>query len=183
MDIPSSLPDQIADLYGRHADLERKVANKDSLGLVTDVDEDAGRVRVALGTDPVTGVTFKGPWMEVQEIAMGGVRASFLPRVGEQVAVHSATGDLTDATVGFSIQTNKTKRPKGKAGEGVIEADGGVRIDIKNGEVKIAVAGVSFRVTGDGVEIVGPFKLTGEFTHTGNTNQTGVHKDSRGYHK
>lgn len=136
MSIPWTREDMIADLYRRIAELERRGANRKRTGLVTDVDEKKGLFRVDLGQDPVSGEPFKSPWLPAQELAMGGVKSSFMPTVGEQVDVVSETGDISDGYISMSLPTDKNPRPHDKAGEGKLKA-GSSTFLIKDGNVEI----------------------------------------------
>ncbi len=53
--------------HHQQADVERRIGSMMRTGLITDVDEQKGLVRVGLGEDPVTGEIFKSPWIPVLE--------------------------------------------------------------------------------------------------------------------
>lgn len=151
--IPNSLPDVIRDLYHRIAEVDRRMAGRKRTGLVTDVDEEKGLVRVALGDDPVDGKPFKTPWLPVHEaLGMGNLKASFLPTVGEQVDVNSETGDIADGHVGPSLPTKDNPRPHNKAGEGFILVGEDTSVLLKDGEIAFRVGGTSIVLTKDGIK-------------------------------
>jgi phage baseplate assembly protein gpV len=153
---------------------------------VTRVDEDAGKVKMELGRDQRTGAVMETPWMPIQEIAMGGIKTSFMPRVGEQISASSETGDFTDAIAGFSIPSNKNARPPGKSGEGWITADGDVSITIKAGEIKLQVGETYLKIAADGWDLVGPGRPDGDWQIAGLWRpgaKPHKHFDHQGRHK
>ena len=180
------LPDIIADIYTRLAEIDRRRANGKRTGTIHEVDDAKGLYRVKLGTDD-DGAPFLTPWMPNQEMAMGDVRIATGLTVGEQVDIVSETGDLSDAMIATSIEQDKHPRPPVKAGEYRIrrEADDveiylgpdktllkakGATLTITSRGVRIAVDGVVLEVTACGIAI------------TGDMTQTGIHTDSLGRH-
>jgi hypothetical protein len=135
MPIPDDIADQVADLYDRIADLERRLQNQTRTGKVSEVDPAKGLARVELGKDPKSGEPILSPWVPWKETAMGAIRTHFPPSVGEQVKLVSENGDFTDAVIDTSLPSNSVKRPHDKTGEGMIKI-GGTTLLIKDGEVR-----------------------------------------------
>lgn len=128
MTIPRTLPDQMADLYRRVAELERRARNRKRTGKVIEVDHARGLARVELSRPD--GTPYVSPWLPWQEVASGGIKSHIPPTVGEQVAVVSENGDLTDAEISMSIPSNANPRPHDGA-EAVI-TKGSVRVEISD---------------------------------------------------
>jgi phage baseplate assembly protein gpV len=108
--IPSNSEDQIADLYRRVAELERRIQNQKRTGKVLKVDPAKG-IQVELDVDPVTGQRDSTDWIPWQEQSMGGTKSHFPPSVGEQVDISSETGDGHDWRATFSTPSDDNKRP------------------------------------------------------------------------
>ncbi len=106
--IPSSLAEQMADVYGRIADLERRNRNRKRTGTVSQVDHEKGRYRVRLseqgGTPYLTG------WIKPKQLGAGFVKIDILLSEGEQVDVVSESGDLTDAQIDLSSYSEQNAR-------------------------------------------------------------------------
>jgi len=134
--VPHTLPDIIADLYRRLADHERRTQNAKRTGTVHEIDEEKGLYRIKLGED-TDGDPFLTPWLPNQEIAMGGFKVAMGLTVGEQVDVHSETGDLTDAMIVASIQSDENPRPKVKPGQAIMTAGDKTKVQIDGSVVKI----------------------------------------------
>lgn len=181
--IPSTIPEMIADLYARIAELQRRIDGQNRTGLVTEVNAKDGWARVDLGPDPVTGepmISAKVPW---EEPAMGAIKWHIPPKVGEQVRVRSETGDLSDARIAVgSVPSDANRRPHDKEDEHV-RTVGNVRVLEKDGMVHIDVGGAIVEVTPgrttiNSAEIV----LVGHVIVRGNMDQVGIHTDTRGRH-
>ncbi len=140
--IPRTLPEQMADLYRRVAEVERRNRNRKRTGKVADVDYARGLARVELSTQD--GKTYLTPWMPWKEIASGGIKSHIPPTQGEQVDVVSESGDLTDAVIDMSVPSSANPRPHD--GPEAVITKGGARITIADGAVEI-VADVTIRGT------------------------------------
>ncbi len=186
--VPLDQSQQIADLYQRIADLERRASNKKRTGLVHEVNAQEGWARVKLGegADGKPYLTPKLPW---KELAMGKIKTHFPPSAGEQVDVVSETGDLTDAMIDTSLPSNANPRPHDKEGEGVVTV-GNARLDIRDGLVKLTVGGTELVITADGITLNGQTvatkastaKIDAKIDHTGDMTTSGTHRDVRGLH-
>lgn len=133
--IPNTMPEIIADLYKRHAELERRFENRKRKGTVSEIDIPKGLARVKLGEDK-DGKPYLSPWMPWKEVSMGAIKTHFPPSVGEHVEIDSESGDLTDGVISTSLPSNTNQRPHDKAAEGVITV-GDTRIEITGGKVTI----------------------------------------------
>ena len=121
--IPDSIDDQVADLYFRHAEMERRFANRERTGTVHEVDHAKGLYRVKLG-DGEGGAPFLTPWLRVQEAAMGGkIKTHFPLRVGEQVKVISENGDLSEAVIAQSGRSDENQQVSGRGDEAQVVND------------------------------------------------------------
>lgn len=129
--IPSELPDQIADLYGRLNEIERRARNRKRTGTVAEVGtgDNAGKYRVKMG-EP-NGKPYLSPWIKPRTLGAGGVKIDVVLSEGEQVDVNSESGDLADATIDLSTYSEANARANSenaplhiKIGDTVIQASG-----------------------------------------------------------
>lgn len=138
--IPRTLHEQMADLYRRVAEVERRNRNRKRTGKVAEVDYGKGVARVELSTQE--GKTYLTPWMPWKEVASGGIKSHIPPTKGEQVDVVSESGDLTDAVIDMSVPSSANPRPHD--GPEAVITKGKSRITIADGSVEI-VADVTIR--------------------------------------
>jgi phage baseplate assembly protein gpV len=138
--VPRTLPDQILDLYGRIAEVERRARNRKRTGTISAVDHDKGLYRVKLseqgGRPYVTG------WIRPRQLGAGLVKIDVLLSEGEQVDVVSENGDMTDASIDLSTysslneRTNKDVPLLIRIGDATI-AMSGEELTLKAGKIKI----------------------------------------------
>jgi phage baseplate assembly protein gpV len=131
--IPRTLHEQMADLYRRLGEIERRNRNRKRTGTVSEVDYAKGLARVELSTQD--GKPYLSPWMPWKEIAAGGIKSHIPPTQGEQVDVVSESGDLTDAVIDMSTPSNANPRPHD--GPEAVITKGGSKILIADGKVEI----------------------------------------------
>lgn len=132
----TDLPDILADVYHRIADLERRLQNSRRTGTVESVDPSRGTARVRLNDDPKTGapyLTAEIPWKMPSN---GAVSVNIPPSVDQQVDVVSESGDLTDAMIDASLRSSANPLPGAQSGEGVVTT-GQTRIFFSGSEVRI----------------------------------------------
>jgi phage baseplate assembly protein gpV len=144
----------IADLGFRLAELERRARNRKRTGVVAEVDIAKGVARVEFSRQD--GRPYLGPWMPWKEIAAGGIKTHIPPTVGEQVDVHSESGDLADGVIDMSTPSNQNPRPHD--GPEAVITKGNSRIVIGDGEVSIS--STKLKIAAD-VEITGRLDVTG----------------------
>lgn len=133
MTIPNNLPEQMADLYRRLGEIERRSRNRKRTGKITEVDHKKGVARVELSSQGGKKfMTAPIPW---KEISAGGTTSHIPPTVGQQVDVVSESGDLTDAVIDFSTHSNANPRPHD--GPEAVIVHGGTRMTIGDGKVEI----------------------------------------------
>lgn len=167
---PRTLPEQIADLHLRLAEIERRARNRKRTGTIKEVDNAKGLARVLVSSPD--GKEFLTGWIPWKEVASGGIKSHIPPTAGEQVDVVSESGDLTDGIIDMSTPSSTNKRPH-DGPEAVITL-GATRLMIADGKVTITA---DVEINGDvaingGVEIIGP-------TVTHNTKNIGdTHKHS-----
>ncbi|WP_245384557.1 phage baseplate assembly protein V [Rhizobium leguminosarum] len=106
--IPTDLPGQIADLYGRLAEIERRARNRKRTGTVDQVDHEKGLYRVKLSGQG--GKPFLTDWIKPKQLGAGLVKIDILLKEGEQVDVVSESGDLTDAQIDLSSYSESNPR-------------------------------------------------------------------------
>lgn len=131
--IPRTLPEQVADLYRRLGEVERRNRNRKRTGKVAEVDYKKGLARVELSAQD--GKLYLSPWMPWKEVASGGIKSHIPPTVGEQVDVVSESGDLTDAVIDMSTPSSSNPRPHD--GPEAVITKGDSRVTISDGAVHI----------------------------------------------
>jgi phage baseplate assembly protein gpV len=176
--IPRDLPGQIAHLYQRLGEIERRARNRKRTGVIEEGPDDQGRYRVKLtegdGTTP-----FMTGWIKPKTVSAGGTKIDVVYTAGEQVDVTSESGDLTDAVIDFSTYSDSNARAN-SSNSAVHLTNGGTTVEIADGTVTITTPNVKMtadvEITGD-VTITGPVTITGaSLTHNGlNVGSTHVH--------
>lgn len=150
--IPKTLTGQVADLYYRLAEIERRARNRKRTGTIAEVGsgENAGKYRVQL-SEP-GGKPYLSPWMKTRTVGAGGVKIDVVRTVGEQVDVVSESGDLTDAVIDMSIYSDENARENG----------GNVPLHIKIGDAVLAMSGDEVRILAGKIVLDGEVHLGGE---------------------
>lgn len=156
--IPHTYPDQIADIYNRIAEVERRSRNRKRTGTVSEVGtgDNAGKYRVKLSGQ--NGKAYLSPWIRPRTLGAGGVKIDVILAVGEQVDVHSETGDLADSTIDLSTYSDAHARENTS-----------VPLHIKIGDTVIAASGDRVTIT------AGTIVLDGE-VHLGGTGGQALHR-------
>lgn len=143
--IARDLPQQIADLYHRIAEIERRGRNRRRTGTVTEGPNEDGKYRVKIGGSEDEPYTTG--WIKARTVAAGGVKVDAIYTVGEQVDVTSESGDMTDAVIDFSTYSDTNPRENTDTplhikivGNGTIIASGDVLLEV-GGNVTATVGG------------------------------------------
>lgn len=141
--IPKTLDGQVADLYYRLAEIERRARNRKRTGKIAEIGsgENAGKYKVEFSKQG--GKPYLGPWMKSRTIGAAGVKFDVVRTVGEQVDVVSESGDLTDAVIDMSTYSDANAR----------ENEDNVPMHIK--------------IDGDGAIICGALTITADVTING----------------
>ncbi|TPK15171.1 baseplate assembly protein [Mesorhizobium sp. B2-5-9] len=108
MTIPRDLPEQMADVYRRIGEVERRNRNRKRSGTIDQIDHAKGLYRVKLSEQ--NGKPFLTDWIRTRQIGAGTVKVDVLLNKGEQVDVVSESGDLTDAIIDLSTYSDQNKR-------------------------------------------------------------------------
>ncbi len=150
--IPKTLTGQVADLYYRLAEIERRARNRKRTGTIAEVGsgENAGKYRVQLSEQG--GKPFLSPWMKARTVGAGGVKIDVVRTVGEQVDVISESGDLTDASIDLSTYSDVNARANGE----------NVPLHIKIGDAVLAMSGDEVRILAGKIILDGEVHLGGE---------------------
>jgi phage baseplate assembly protein V len=174
MTIPRTLPEQIADVYRRLGEIERRNRNRKRTGTVTEVDYKKGLARVQFSKQG--GKPFLGPWMPWKEVAAGGIKSHIPPTVGEQVDVVSESGDLTDGVIDMSTPSNANPRPHDGPEAVITKGNSRVTIgddafDFKTNNVNVQTDATNLK--SPTISIEGDIRLKGNLFVEGNTALTG----------
>ncbi|EYR81875.1 phage baseplate assembly protein V [Shinella sp. DD12] len=148
--IPNTIEGQIADLYHRHAESERRARNRKRTGTVVEGPDDKGRYRVKISEQG--GTPYLSPWVKPKTYAAGGVKMDVVYTVGEQVDLVSESGDLTDAVIEMSTYSEANAR----------ENTGNVPLHIKIGSTVIQAGGDGVTITAGKIVLDGEVHLGGE---------------------
>lgn len=133
--IPKQIADQIADLYHRIAELERRGRNRRRSGVVAQGPDGQGRYRIELSSQD--GRPFLTGWIKPRTLGAGGAKIDVVFSQGEQVDVTSESGDLTDAVIDMATYSDALAR----------ENPDNVPLHIKIGETVIAASGDGVTIT------------------------------------
>lgn len=157
----SGLHEELDDMRRRLSELERRIRSQSRTGVVAEVDPAGGvaRVRLQDGEKP-----FLTGWIPWEEASAGANKTHNPPSVGQQVKVYSESGDLHDATIQGSLNSDANGRPSGAGDEFVLASIGSFSMRITGGGTALAltVGGFSMTVTASGVVNTG-----GTLTHDG----------------
>lgn len=158
-DFPREIPDQIAFLSYKIAELERRARNRRRPGSIAEIDHDKGLYKVKLSEQD--GKPYLTGWINPRQAGAAGVKIDVLLYEGENVDVISESGDLTDAQIDLSTYSEKN----GRENDGTplhIKVDGDAKLIAGKFIIQAAVD-----ITGD-VKISGAFNVEGSsFTHNG----------------
>lgn len=118
------------------SDLQRQLANVIRVGVVSELDEAAARVKIRTG-----GITTD--WLPWGAARAGKTRSTSMPSVGEQVVMFSPFGDTAQAVVGFSLyQDDHPAASTSKDKEATIYPDGSVvEYDSASNTLTVTVSG------------------------------------------
>lgn len=138
----------IDDLRRRVSELERRVRSQSRTGVVVDVDPAKGMARVKLldGDKP-----FLTGWIPWEEASAGANKTHNPPSAGQQVKIYSESGDLHDATIQGSLNSDGNGRPSGAGDEFVLASVGAASITISGGGASLVlkVGGSTLTMTAD----------------------------------
>ncbi|MFV0385664.1 phage baseplate assembly protein V [Paracoccus sp. (in: a-proteobacteria)] len=167
----AGLPEIIDDLRRRVGELERRQRAQSRTGVIADVDPGRGLARVRLlgGDTP-----FLTGWIPWSEPSAGANKTHNPPSHGQQVQVFSESGDLHDAVIQGSLNSDANGRPSGRGDEYVLASVGGASVIISDGGLSLALAvgGVSVTITPAGLSISGGL-VTHNGTDIGDTHKHG----------
>lgn len=147
------------ELLARLAELERIVATQIRHGTVAEVDATKQRVRLSLGKD-TKGKEFLGPWVPYGQVA-GALKVHSPPSVGQTMTLISPSGDPQQGVAMPLTWSTANPSPGDKKDEHALTI-GNVRMDLKDGQFKLTIAGVVFDFTDQGLHVNG-----GHIRHNG----------------
>jgi phage baseplate assembly protein gpV len=167
----AGLPEIIDDLRRRVTELERRLRSQSRTGVVTAVDPAKGVARVRLQDE--AGAPFLTGWIPWEEPSAGANRTHNPPSVGQQVKICSESGDLHDASIQGSLNSQAHGRPSGAGDEFVLLQVGQAAIRATGGgsAIVFSVGGFSLTLSADGAVNTG-----GALSHNGkNIGDTHIH--------
>lgn len=137
----------IDDMRRRIGELERRIRSQSRTGVIAEVDPAKGLARVRLNDGDKPFLTGFIPW---EEPAAGANKTHSPPSVGQQVKVYSESGDLHDASIQGSLNSDANARPSGDGDTYVLASVGDASITISGGGSAMVL-----RVGGSTVSIAG----------------------------
>ena len=146
----AGLPEIIDDLRRRVTELERRQRAQSRTGVITEVDAGNGLARVRLQDGDQPFVTGWIPWAEP---SAGANKTHSPPSVGQQVQIASESGDLHDAVIQGSLNSDANGRPSGAGDEYVLASVGDARVTISGGgaSMVLKVGGSTVTLTVGGI--------------------------------
>ena len=151
----AGLPEIIDDLRRRVAELERRIRSQSRTGVVTEVDAARGLARVKLQGDDAPFVTGWIPW---EEPAAGANKTHMPPSAGQQVKLYSESGDLHDASIQGSLNSDANGRPSTAGDEYVLASVGLASVTISGGgaSMVLRVGASTITMTDAGIALAAP---------------------------
>jgi len=149
MSVPTKLEDQIADLFYRLAELERRGQNAKRTGKVVETDYEAGKYRIEFKEEGSNGKPYISPWLPLKEQGAGAIKVYCPLSVGEQVSVKSESGDMADAEIEGSLNWKDEPKPHNKGGEYVMQI-GSTRLLVTDSLFRVEAGKVEFEKAGAG---------------------------------
>lgn len=146
---------EIADLFRRVADLEKRLAGTIRHGPVEEVNAAEGWVRLNLGEgDSGPLLSPKIPYAQMA----GGLKVHAPPTKGQQMTYIAPGGDPRQAVAVPMTWSDKNKTPSEKGDENVLTF-GGARVELRGDEIVVKVprlliecGGTTFELTGGGIK-------------------------------
>lgn len=139
--------DAFAALARRLAELERRVDNAQHFGTVDEVDPARQMVRLDLGGG------LRSPWVPYGQTA-GALKVHAPPTVGQQMALASPSGDLTQGLATPLSFTAGQPSPS-SAGDVNTLTFGQVRVDLAGDAITITAGGVVVTISAAGLSVEG----------------------------
>lgn len=147
----SELGDLLAGLGGRIAELERRVAQTDRYGTISHRRIKNGQVevraRIGTGTNGEDVLSAWTPWKQ----QAGAVKVQLSPTVGQQVRLHAPNGDPRQAAAEPYTWSTANAPPSQDLDDNVITV-GNVKIEFRDGKLKMTVGEASMEMTNSGVK-------------------------------
>ncbi len=149
----AGLPEIIDDLRRRVTELERRQRAQSRTGVITEVDAGNGLARVRLQDGDQPFVTGWIPWTEP---SAGANKTHNPPSIGQQVQIASESGDLHDAVIQGSLNSDANGRPSALGNEYVLASVGAASITISQSgtTMVLKVGGASISMTGGGSKMI-----------------------------
>ncbi len=144
---------ELVELASRVADIERRLSGAVRHGRVAKVDTKKQRMRLDLGPAHGTDGRFLSPWVPYAQMA-GALKVYTPPAEGQQYTLMSPSGDFRQAVALPLTWSDSNPSPSDDPDENVITY-GNVRMTLRDDLVQIQVGGVTFKITGDGIDITG----------------------------
>ena len=129
------------------AELIRLLENVIRIGVVTEIDEDSWRVRVASGELDTT-------WLRWNAQRAGAFSIWMPPSIGEQVWLFCIGGNPETAIIGGSLYSNEHPAPGSASNEMVITAPDGARFRYDAGAGALEVSGIKTAKVSAEVKII-----------------------------
>lgn len=143
---------ELADLFARVADLERRLSRMVTEGTVHpgSTDPKAGTTRLRIGGSD--DAPFLSPPVRYAQVA-GALKLHSPPSDGQQMTIFSPGGDMSQGTALPMSWSDANKSPSDKGDEHVMTF-GEVTVTLKGSSVLVQVGGTSFELSTGGIKAV-----------------------------
>jgi phage baseplate assembly protein V len=150
---------EVADLFQRVAEIERRLASMIRHGTVSEVDPKKQLVRLRVGGDEEKPL--KSPWVPYAQMA-GAFKAHIPPSVGQNMTVFAPSGEFRQS-VAVPFTWNEANASPSEKGDENVVTFGNVRVEVKGDGVLVSVGGTQLKISGDKVVIkAGTIEAVGE---------------------
>lgn len=139
-------------IFERLQEINRRIAGSQMLGKVTHVDAEKRLARIEIGKDD-DGNPVLSPWRPYTQTS-GALKLHNPPSVGQPMKISAANGDIQQGYIEPLQWSAENPSPSDNSDEHVLTF-GNVAIRLRNGELLLVVAGVSYKWAADGFHQVG----------------------------
>ena len=131
-----SIPETMARLARRVAEVERRLENTIRRGKVTEVDPEKGRVRLTVGKGP-DGTEQLSPWVPYGQQA-GALKVHAPPSKGQNMTIFAPGGDL-EQSMALPMTWNDGNPSPSSSGDENVLTFGDAKVEIRGDEIVVTV--------------------------------------------
>ena len=151
----SDIAPLLRDILIRIIERQRRSAGAEMRGKVTDVDADAKKARIAIGTDS-DGSPVKSPWVPYAQIA-GNLKFHQPPSVGQVMSLRSENGDIEQGVLEPYHFSDDNPSPSDDANSNVMTF-GSVKVTIGQSSIEVDIGGTVYTFAAAGFDQTGGYQ-------------------------